>query len=1437
MAAKISAETPISDFTPGSVILTLLEAAASEDFQQYVQMLNIIRNYNLDTTEGTDLDARASEYGLTRLSAASFSGYVSIKDSSFTKISTKVYAGLSGPTAGSLIVNVDDASSLPASGAIYIGRGTTASEGPLSYSTAPVDNGSYWTITLDSVLANDHGTDETIVLSQGGTRVISAGTEVAIPESDVSAAVLFELNQQAELLDGEDTLENVFVTALEAGGTKVPANSIVNFPNPPFTGATVTNPLPFVNGREQETDQELRDRIRDTTQALSRGTPAAIKTAITGLLDANSNTSVVSANIVPPVILADGPTKIYIDNGSGLEPSLAAVGLESLKDQASGGEKFFQVLNFPVTKASLVTQNSEPYALSGAETLIIRVGTNEEAFTFVSADFDTAGKALATEIAEAINNRAQLIEARTITISNVKKVIISPIARANEEIQVDPSSTSQSALNFSELEVSTMKLYKNDKLLTKDGVTASVLSLAQPYNLQASVVTLVDGDITVTPNSRIVTKSVAGTQPFKQFVHEGSYVKFSSDTDTFYRKVRSIPSDTKLILDEAYPNSGGGLGNITIWNSQQLEVAANGDDFETEVISFGPNDFTNPIQALASEVEARLTSDLNLSKSELAVNNTKVKIISELTNTSASKMQILGGGAALALGFCTTSSLSGTISTTGGGLTLTGSGTSFTTELVEGQWIKADLDDSSAWTKVETIESDTIAYLASGYRGRNRSSVAASKVNLGELSVGKDKDFTLNRSNGQIELSTSLAANDNLTVGSINTRAFQDSLAQTYNFSALGSTSTLTLTVDGGLQGTVSTADVSAPYSSVIDAALKDYEAGSFVGFYLEFLTGANTGQNSLISAYNPATGEVTLASPLTNATTIGDKFVIAQVVTFIHASDFVDPINATAAEVVTALNSRLLGAIASVKLNTKVRIQTANFGAEGKLQIKGGTANQILGFSTVEETNQLTNLAYLQSTNTDRKGNIDALGFTLGPDQNLVAIFDGDSLNKTFSVSPQVKGTVTTGGTGAFSDTSVGADYTSNSYFSDFWIYWTSGLNTGSLQTVLAYTGVTGAFVTQDIFPAVMANPIAIGDTYTLVPRTAENVAKILNNYKVTTMSIVSDASVVGVTGDSLQISSKLPGSAGKVFITGGSANGIGIQITGVPAGSPVNDLETSSKAGLAKGLLVALTADATVTTGDGAAPYNSLTATSLITATVDYFTGMTLEFLTGNNAGKEFVIDTYDNTTGQITLLTAAANAINIGDTFRVKTTGYIVDLQGTTAPYTVKLNDAANAALDVTYFTPQRLSAIRDVNALGFSTVQTEGVDGYKYFTNLIQKTQWTIDGLDTDPVNYPGYGASGTQYEVLPPVLVRVKLILNVTPNQGVSLSAISESVRTAVLEYVNSRKVSDDVILSEIVAAAQSVSGVADITISNHAANIVIADNELARLATADLIIG
>ncbi len=1437
MATKVTAETPITDFTDGSVILTLLEAAAQEDFQQYVQMLNIIRNYNLDTTEGTDLDRKASEFGLTREPAKPHSGLVTITDTSFTKIATKLYAGLAGPTAGSTVINVDDASSFPASGSIYIGRGTTNSEGPITYSSAPVNNVSFWTITLDVALINDHGTDESVVLAQGGARVVDAGTEVEIPETDVSEAVKFELNQTITLLDGEDTFSGILVTALEPGGFRVPANSIISFPNSPFTGAAVANPLPFVNGRDLETDQELRDRIRNTIQALSRGTKNSVSNAILNLIDEESNTAITSVNVVPPVNLADGPTRVYIDNGNGLEPTFASIGLESIVVAATGGEVFFQLQNFPLIKASVASQNTAPFNLSGSETIIVKVGVDEETFTFAASDFEVPGKATATEISEAINNRAVLIEARTITDDEGQKVIINPRARTNEELTVDPSSSAQAALNFSELTVFTLKLYKNDKLLTKDGITASIQSLAQPFNLAAQVVTTTDGDITVTPNSRIVSKAVAGADPFNQRLHPGDYVKFSADTDVFYTKVRTVVSDTKAILEDPYPNSGGGLGDITVWNSAQIEVAANGDRDETEIISFGPADFATPAQALAEEVFSRLQSDLNLSRSSLSVNNTRVSIRSDLENSAQSKMQILGGGAALSLGFCNSVALTGTLTLSGGSKVVSGSGTMFLSELQEGQWIKANSDGIGSWTKIESIEDDDTLYLTEGYRGIDGVSVAASAINFSELVEGKDKDYTLNRSNGQIELATPLVAGESLTAGSINTRAFVDSLPETFDFDSIGATSDLIICVDGGFQGTVTTGDAVPPHDTFIDTSLIGYESNFFVDFYIEWISGVNVGETSFVSSYNNATGEIVMTSGLTNPISIGDKFRMCQVLEFVHATDFVDDENAMASEVAAAINAQLLGGVAEVLDNGRVRLRTTNFGTEGKIQVKGGSANSVLSFSTVEQSNQLTNLAFLISDNSDRNGNPNAIGYTLGPGQNLVVIFDNDSLNKTFAVPIEVTGTVTAVGVGTFSSSGVGADYITADFFNDFWIYWTSGANEGYVQLVTDYVGVTGLFTHADVFPNPLPNPISIGDGFSIVPRTAENVAKLLNDLQTTTLSIVGNAEVVGITGDFVQISTKLPGSSGKVFVTGGTANRLGIAIASVPGGAPLNDVTTNSKSGLAKGLFVNLTVDGSVTTGDAVAPYDTFIDTSMISSIAGYFDGMVIEFLSGNNAGHKTTINSYNNATGEIVLDDAASNAIDLDDEFRIYQPVYIKDIVGTTAPYTISFVDVTDTPFDVTNFTPGRSAAIRDVNGLRFDNVQVEGIDGYKYSTGLIQKAQWTIDGLDRDPLNYPGVGAAGTQFEVLTPVLVRIDLIVDITTEDGISLSSVSDAIRTAITEYVNSRGVGADVVLSEIVAAAQSVAGVFDVEISNHSENIVIADGELARLAAEDLIIG
>src|SRR5690606_5831886 len=170
-----------------------------------------------------------------------------------------------------------------------------------------------------------------------------------------------------------------------------------------------------------------------------------------------------------------------------------------------------------------------------------------------------------------------------------------------------------------------------------------------------------------------------------------------------------------------------------------------------------------------------------------------------------------------------------------------------------------------------------------------------------------------------------------------------------------------------------------APYNIFIDTSLIGLGTNFFNGFYLEWTTGDNIGESSFVASYNESTGEITTVTDFTNPIQVGDKFIMCQVIDFTHASDFGDPENVLAEEVIAAINSQLLGGRAELleALNS-VRLRTSNFQSEGKIQVKGGTANAVLGFSTEEQENQLTNLANVVSNNSDLVGNALAPGYTL---------------------------------------------------------------------------------------------------------------------------------------------------------------------------------------------------------------------------------------------------------------------------------------------------------------------------------------------------------------------------------------------------------------------------------------------------------------------------
>lgn len=492
MARTIMARTGLNDLNPGSLFLTLAQAAAKEDFAQYYQMLQIVRNYNLDTTTGSDLDNRAFEFGLTRTQPKASSGRISIlREDTFVKISATFYTGFRSRISGDTEIFVNNAVNFPTSGpaqTLIIGRGTPNEE-EVNYTPSlsnPQNNTNYFTITLDTPLSNDHALDETIILKQGTDTFIPSGTILRVPASGRTPEITFNTTVDATILAGEDRVDDVNIACLQPGTIgNIGVNSLTGtgaFASPPFTGARAINDSALSNGLDKETDTSLRNRIKAHIQALSQSTTAGIKNAIAGLVDPSTAKRVVSSNIILPDNVGL-PVKIYIDDGTGFEPDFNDQGEEIIVQAAQGQETRLQLDLFPIVKAQVETLKEEPYNFStNGLTLIISVGTKQETITFFTSDFSIAEAATAEEIVKVINNASGLVEARTAAVG--KKIVLSAKTDVNEDIQIlGGTANSSSILDFPTDRIQTFYLYKNDKLLSKDGDTAFIDSgLSEPYD-------------------------------------------------------------------------------------------------------------------------------------------------------------------------------------------------------------------------------------------------------------------------------------------------------------------------------------------------------------------------------------------------------------------------------------------------------------------------------------------------------------------------------------------------------------------------------------------------------------------------------------------------------------------------------------------------------------------------------------------------------------------------------------------------------------------------------------------------------------------------------------------------------------------------------------------------------------------------------------------
>jgi hypothetical protein len=125
----------------------------------------------------------------------------------------------------------------------------------------------------------------------------------------------------------------------------------------------------------------------------------------------------------------------------------------------------------------------------------------------------------------------------------------------------------------------------------------------------------------------------------------------------------------------------------------------------------------------------------------------------------------------------------------------------------------------------------------------------------------------------------------------------------------------------------------------------------------------------------------------------------------------------------------------------------------------------------------------------------------------------------------------------------------------------------------------------------------------------------------------------------------------------------------------------------------------------------------------------------------------------------------------------------------------------------------SSITHMGKLGYSNEVSIGIDGYTYYTGLLQKVQYIVDGYEPDIQDYPGQRAVGAAIETLPPLPFEFSISLTITTNAGVNLSDVSNNVKSTIINYVEGLDVGQAIILSQIIANVMQVSGVQSVNIT------------------------
>ena len=1294
----IIARLGLTDVNPGSILDVLTQAVSQEDFNQYVQMSQIVRLVDLDSTTGEDLGNRAFEYGITRTSAQSAAGTVNVTRDGYSKVSTSfVSAGVLAPSSGDGVafdrpLRVNDAQgftidnaglAVEAGSQIVIGRGTDNAETRTIATTVSTgtdvvagvrqdpDNPTVWFVYTTEVLGFNHAFSEEVTFipadqaGDAGIITINAGTSVSAPATGTAAAVTFEVIADTRLEPGEEILENIDVRALEVGSIGNVGTGNISAID--VEGLLVTNPAAFTTGTDIESDNGLRDRIRSHIQSLSRGTREAVLSAIVGLVDTESSRRVVSANVVLPQD-TNNPVKVFIDDGTGFEPTFLSQPSETIISNTSSGTTRLQLDFAPLPKAQIESANSEPFDLSAITadgidntlTLNVRVG-GEDAITeevdFGITDFSFPATVRAEEIVGIINDRSTLIEART--SDNGNRIVIAARTDTNENIFV--SNTGQADdinpfIQFTNNEQFSLYLYKNDKLLSKDGSTA----------------TLGTGDDT-------------NGDPI-----EGPY--------------------------------NFGLGNYA------LKVIVDGKDNNPQFVIF--EGFSTPI----------------------SINQAALTISSQLVGASATPS---ADGRALVLS----------------------SNTQFSTgSMVEVvTYVSGEVSDSN--DVAITLDANSIlGFLAGAVSGTNR-------------------DYTLNRELGTIQLEESLTDNDIITAGNRFSRGSIRSILIDPENTRVQNNAAFTFRVDGNDPAD----DITVTFDD------------RFSGTYLDE-------DNSTDQRSNQEFGF--------DRTTLTD--LATPIIEFINEQIY----------------PRATAIVREIGDSNFIEISTNTYASEGLTDaisdagsIELISQSNVVFFSgdleNVIETNERPHQAFKEGEASIPTSNLRLEpGFEFSPTDSLIVVMDNDTVNGTFVVNFGVTASVSSAGS---TDQITALKLSEN-------------FETNTLDTNITLPNDVNLIDYYAIFTGVGEDPSDNDPNLATI-----NVPAPRNAIRIT----ASEAPAAFDSSDFTNVSDPSPitrvtvdDGISTIFIGSGGANQIDLtDLTayGIAAGDIITITSLQNEINNGSFVIQSLSQ---VSSGTDSVPILTVlnengieengSSGECVLSLKRRMTGYTDA---GTDGGRmDFSTEFKDAAVARDEITIIPSTLENLFVQFNnprlssLSLSAEISIADNGTRLQVASLAEGSNGYVEV--------AGGKGNDLLEFNTDSIRGLQGYNYYTGLLSLVHRTIYGDDRDLVTFPGVGAAGVQFQVLAPTVTEIILEIDATLNEGVSIAAVENQVNSAITGYINGLGVGEDVIAEEIRSRTIQISGIRDVslarlqnTFGSDISNIAVADNEIARISVADITIG